>query len=229
MKMKKTVTLLNNLELKYFEEIYQCLRNFPEWEMENVFIEKTREHNECRVFPLKFYVRDKNTRLSVAAHEAGHAIAMIATHGSVDTAVIDVKNHPEGWLGFVAPANGRKDTSDHQPIRQDGMPCKPLVIIDILIESGGFVGESFVGKRAGSNHEKFMIYCRCRYLDERDEAEPLTNWTHYVDWCRKIILNNENLFWRIIDDLLANSEMTDPVKILLHDRVKKEPTELFFN
>ncbi|MBA3757173.1 MAG: hypothetical protein H0X02_13570 [Nitrosomonas sp.] len=228
--MKKTVKLLNNREHKDFEVIYQLLSNFPGWKMENVFTSKTFEHNECEKCSRVFYTRDKLNRLSIAAHEADHAIVMAAAYGVVGEAIIDVEGHPEGWLGWVKSAFGqKKDESDYQPIEQDvGMPCKPAVIRAILIESCGFVGESFVGKKIGSNHEKFLIYCRCRHLDERDEVEPLTNWTHYVDWCRKIILNNENLFWRIIDDLLANSEMTDPVKILLHNRVKKESPNLFF-
>ena len=196
--MKKTVALLNNRERNEFEEIYQWFKNFPGWNMENVFVNKTNEHTECEKFPRISYINGKATRLSLAAHEAGHALAIVATHRLVDKAVIDVENHPEGWLGFVASCR-HKDSGDSQPIKQEGMPCKPLVIINILIESAGFVGESFVGKRTGSNHEKFVIYCRCRHLDDMDEVEPLTNWVRYVEWCRKIILKNETLFWRIID------------------------------
>jgi hypothetical protein len=228
--MKKTVILLNNRERKYFEDIYQWLSNYPEWNKENVFIEKTYEHNECEKLPQVFYTKDKTTRLSVAAHEAGHSIVIAATYGFVGEAIIDVEGHHKGWLGWVTSARGLdKDANDYQPIEQKiGMPCKTLVIRDILIKSGGFVGESLVGKNTGSNHEKFLVYCRCRHLDERDEMEPLTNWIHYVDWCRRIVLHNEDLFWRITDELLANSELTDSGKALLHNSINKEPAELFF-
>lgn len=224
--MKKKSLLLNNLERKYFEEIYQSLNNYPEWEMKNVFNEKTLEYKEFRIFPLKFYVRDKTTRLTISAHEAGHAIVMAATYGAVDKAVIDLVDHPEGWLGFVAPR--QKDASDHPPIVQEGMPCKPAMKMDILIDAAGFVGESLVGKMTGNYHEKFLVYCRCRYLDDQEGAAPLTNWVQYVEWCKRIILNNENLFWRITDDLLAHSEMTESIKKLLYSGIRKEPTVLFF-
>lgn len=226
--MKKTVMLLNNLERKYFEEIYQCLNDDQQWKMKNVFNQGTAEYNECRVFPLKFYTRDKPTRLSVAAHEAGHALVLTATHGHIGRAIIDVKDHPKGWIGWV-DHQVSKGNKDYWSIKQEGMPIMPLIRIDTLIESGGFVGESFIGKMTGGNHEKFMVYCRCRFLDDRDGVEPLTNWNYYINWCRKIILNNENLFWRIIDDLLENSELTESVKILLHNGIKKEAPNLFFN
>jgi len=226
--MKKSEELLNNLERKYFEEIYQCLNDYPQWEMKNVFNEGTTEYNECRVFPLKFYARDKPTRLSVAAHEAGHAVVMEAINCPVGEVVIDIKDDPGGRVGWVMP-QVYEGSKDYWSIKKDGMPSKQVIQIDTLIESGGFVGESLIGKRTGGNHEKFMVYCRCRFLDDRDEVEPLTNWNQYINWTKKIILNNEKLFWRIIDDLLAHSNMTDPIKNLLRRRVKKESPNLFFN
>lgn len=226
--MKKTVPLLNSLERKYFEEIYQCLNNYYLWDMENIFNGNTPERDEFKTFPLRFYVRDKNTRLSIAAHEAGHAIVAAATYKLVDEVVIDAKDHPEGWLGWVhSSARGKKN--DDPPINQTvGMPPKPIMIIDILIDAAGFVGESLIGKKTGANHEKFLVYCRCRHLDNLDGVEPLTNWIHYIEWCRKIILNNEKLFWKVIDDLLTNSSLTDPIKTLLNNTTEKEPIDLFF-
>ncbi len=229
--MKKKVKLLNNLERKYFEEIYQCLKDYPLWDMENIFNGKTPERDEFKTFPLRFYVRDKNTRLSVAAHEAGHAIVAAATYKFIDEVVIDGKDHPEGWLGWVtsSPRNARRDNDGDSPVKLNiGMPPKPIIIIDILIDAAGFVGESLIGKKTGANHEKFLIYCRCRHLDDLDGVVQLTNWTHYVEWCRKIILNNDKLFWKVIDDLLTNSSLTDTIKTLLNNTTEKEPIELFF-
>lgn len=229
--MKKSVLLLNHLERKGFEEVYHYLVNYSNWKMENIFIANTPEWNEFRRLPYRylppaFRQGKKLNRLAIAAHESGHAIAMAATYGAVDKAVIDLVDHPEGWLGFVAPR--QKDASDHQPIVQEGMPCKPAMKMDILIDAAGFVGQSLVGKMTGSYHEKFLVYCRCRYLDDQEGASPLTNWILFVEWCKRIILNNENLFWRFTDDILMNSEMTESIKALLYSSIKKEKTELFF-
>lgn len=229
--MKNKVLLLNHLERKGFEEVYRYLVNYSNWDMKNIFIAETPEWDKFRKLPYRylppaFRQGKKLNRLAIAAHESGHTIAMTATYGVVDKAVIDVKDHPEGWLGFVAPRR-QKDASDRQPIVQ-GMLCTPIIKIDILTDAAGFVGESLVGKMTGSYHEKFLVYCRCRYLDDQEGAAPLTNWVHYVEWCKRIILKNKNLFWSITDDLLAHGEMTETAKILLHRTIKKQPTELFF-
>lgn len=227
------MNLLNNLECKAFEDEFQWVTAHNDWRIENIFT--------CGAFKmlnvmgnsrLIFTGKNKLSRLNIAAHEAGHAIVMAAAHGVVGEAVIDVKDHRGGVLGWVKRASAQEEKNESDYCLPKGqkfdMPCKPIVIMDLLILSAGFIGESFVGKKTGSNHEKFLIYCRCRHLDDLNEVEPLTNWNHYVEWCKKILLKNEALFWRVIDDLLANSEMTESVKILLHNRVKKEPTELFF-
>ncbi|MBS0300376.1 MAG: hypothetical protein JSR32_10735 [Proteobacteria bacterium] len=220
--------LLNNREVKVFEREYQWLSNLPFWRMENILICGTFESKQLDKFARAVYTgRNKLNRLNIAAHETGHAIVMEATHlNCVGDAVIDVKYHPEGRLGWVTPYREHKEASE--PIEQEGMPCKPLVIIDILMTSGGFVGQSLTGKKTGSNHEKFLIYCRCRYIDDMAGMEPITAWNHFVPWCERIILNNEDLFWRITDDLLANSELTESCKIFLRSRIRKEPLELFF-
>lgn len=229
--MSKKMANLSSSERKAFEREYQWLSNFPLWKMENVFVKETFERNQCmKNLCRSFYTSGaKLNRLDVAAHEAGHAIVMAATYGRVGEAAIDIEGHPEGLVGWVSPNHKHKDASDYQPIEQEaGMPCKPEIIRDILIHSAGFVGESLVGKKTGSNHEKFLIYCMCRHLDDLNAAKPLMNWAYYINWCRKIISNNEKLFWRVVDDLLATSKLSDSAKNLLHTSITKEPTELFF-
>ncbi len=229
---KKRVTamlLLNNREFQRFETTYQNLQAHPEWKMENIFYKKSDEREEFKRCSRLFYTRtSKLNRLNVATHEAGHAIVMAATHKRIAEAKIDVKDHPEGWIGFVAPEIKDKDASDSQSMEQkEEILYEPMVIIGLLVSAAGFVGESFCGKKVGSNHEKFLIYCRTRFLDDVIGAKPLTNWAYYIDWCRNIILNNENLFWRITDDLLKNSELSNEGKTLLHDQIKKEPSHKF--
>lgn len=221
---------LNKRDSKDFENAYQWLNNFPGWKMENVFLKKTFEHNECEKYSRVFYIRGrKQNRLIVASHEAGHAIVEAATYGYVKEAVIDVEDHLDGWLGWVKSGEKHKGANDCQQAEQESkMPCKPEIIRYVLIKSAGFVGESLVGEKTGSNHERFLIYCGCRYLDDLSGAEQLNNWSYYINWCRNIILNNENLFWRTTDDLLANSKLTESLKTLLHKRIKKEPADLFF-
>lgn len=226
---RKNNHFLSKRDGKDFENAYQWLSSFPGWKMKNLFIDETFEHNQCKKYSRVFYTRDKKqNRLMVAAHEAGHAIVIEATYGSVNEAVIDVEDHPEDYLGWVK-SGGKHKGAKHQPVDQESkMPSKPEAIRNILIASAGFIGESLVGKKTGSNHERFLVYCGCRYLDDLAGAELLTNWNYYVNWCRNIILNNENLFWGITDDLLANSKLTESSKTFLHNRIKKEPTDLFF-
>lgn len=233
--MKKTPAKhLSNREYKSFETVYMGFRNHPFWRMENIFVDETREHYElceqvAKVFSGLFR-SCKTNRLEVAAHEAGHAIVIAGTYGAIDEAVIDIKDHPDGWLGWVTPSSehARKEKIDNRPADETEMPSKPVIKRDILIKSGGFVGESFVGRKAGSYHEKPLVYFRCRYLDEVAGERSLVNWTRYVTWCEQIIRNNETLFWMVIDDLLANSKLSNTVKTELHDKIKKEPSELFF-
>lgn len=229
--MRKTVTHLKNQELREFELFYQMFGSLPEWNMENLFVNESFERKQCMENLCRSFSTSgvKHNRLSIAAHEAGHAITMTATYGYVAEVAIDVVGDPDGLIGWVKPAHEHKGESDYKVIKQYvSMPCKPEIIRDILIDAAGFVAETFTGKKTGSNHEKFLVYCECRYLDDLVDAEPLTNWIHYINWRIRIILNNETLFWRLADDLLEHSALTDPIKILLHNRVKKEPTELFF-
>lgn len=227
--MRKKMAHLSSSERKGFEIAYQYLKSFPGWEMENIFTEETPEYRELAEISRVFYVRDKMNRLSLAAHEAGHAIVMAATYGAVGEAVIDVKEHPKGLLGWVIPVNWSDDASAGQMIDQkEIMLCKPVVTRNILIKSAGFVGERLTGKKTGNNHEKFLAYCMCRHLDDQGVTEPLMNWDYYINWCRKVISNNEKLFWRVVDDLLATSKLSDSAKNLLHTSIKKEPTKLFF-
>lgn len=225
--------LLNNREYKEFEDEFKWVTGHPNWRIENIFTYGTFETLNVMNKPGYIFTgKNKPSRRNIAAHEAGHAVVMAASHGVVGKAVIDVKDHPRGFLGFVKRASAQEENNESDYCLSEGqkfdMPCKPIIVMDLLIEAAGFVGESFTGKKVGSTHEKFLVYCKCKHLDKLNEAEPLTNWNHYIDWCRRIILNNEKLFWRITDDLLANSELTDSGKTLLHSRVKKEPTELFF-
>lgn len=152
--MKNRVLLLNYQERKGFEETYQSLANCPEWQMENVFIHETIERKQFNRLPHfdlppVFHLRKRPNRLTLAAHESGHAIVMEATHcRTVGKVSIDLVDHPEGFLGFVEPQGRNKEASDHPPAEQEGvMPCKPMMIIDILIDAAGFIGESFVGKK----------------------------------------------------------------------------------
>ncbi|MER2513775.1 MAG: hypothetical protein ABTQ25_15370 [Nitrosomonas ureae] len=224
---------MNHLERKGFEEVYHYLVNYSNWKMENIFIANTPERNEFRRLPYRylppaFRQGKKLNRLAIAAHESGHAIAMTASYYVVGKAVIDIKDDPDGVVGRVSLEGYKEPNGDHPPIVQESMPCTPIIKMDILTDAAGFIGESLVGKMTGSYHEKFLVYCRCRYLDDQEGAAPLTNWIRFIEWCKRIILNNENLFWRITDDLLTNSKLTDPCKTLLHSCIKKEKTELFF-
>lgn len=231
--MKNKVLLLNHLERKGFEEVYHYLVNYSNWRMENIFIANTPEWNEFRRLPVRylpqaFRQKKKLNRLSIAAHESGHAVVMAASYCFVGKAVIDIKNHPDGAMGMVYPAGYKEPNGDHPPTVQESMPCTPIIKINILIDAAGFIGESLIGKTTGAYHEKFLVYCQCRHLDDQEGAAPLTNWILFVEWCKRIILNNENLFWRLTDDLLAHSEMTESIKKLLHSGIRKEPTVLFF-
>lgn len=177
-----------------------------------------------------FYVRNpKPNRLTIACHESGHAVVMAATYGSIGSAKIDLKNHPNGFLGMVTPVVYEPQDKGGQLIRQESSSlCAPAVIREILISSGGFCGESFCGKQEGSNHEKFLTYFRCRILDEAVKVPPLTNWNYFVNWAKQIILNNRTLFWEVVDDLLKNGELTNGIKNILHQKVKKESPHKFF-
>lgn len=225
--MRKTVTHLNNRELKEFEIFYQTLGSLPEWDMKGLFVNESFERDQCmnNLYRSFSTSRGKLTRLAVAAHEAGHAIAMAATYGHVGEAVIDITEHPDGVLGWVTNVSCNKHKTIKQEVR---MPSKPEIIRGILIDSAGFVAEAFAGRKTGSNHEKWLIYCGCRYLDDLVEAEPLTNWIHYINWCRKIILNNQTLFWRVTDDLLEHSKLTNEMKTILHANIRQEAADLFF-
>lgn len=89
------MSLLNKREREVFENDYQWLSNFPGWKMENVFTLETFESRELDKFSrLIFTGKNRLSRLNIAAHEAGHAIALAATYHSVDSAAIDVKDHP---------------------------------------------------------------------------------------------------------------------------------------
>lgn len=229
-KRATAIFLLNNREYQQFENAYQNLQVHPEWKMENIFFAGLAEHEAFKGCSRLFYTgtREQN-RLNVATHEAGHAIVMAAVHARVAEAKIDIKNHPENWAGVVVPESRNKDASDYPQITEElkKIFLSGRIVIDILITSAGFVGESLSGKKVGANHEKFLIYCSTRFLDGVVGAEPLTNWLYYVNWCRNIILNNKNLFWRIANDLLKNSELSNEGKTLLHDQIKKEQFSKF--
>lgn len=220
--------LLNNREFKEFEIVYQSLKGYPDWRMENIFHSKSREYDEFKTCGRLFYVRIKQNRLMLASHESAHAVVFSATYRYVDSVNIDLKGHPEGLLGMVTPACERKDESCQLIQHESEIPCKPLVIMNLLVKAAGFIGESLVGRKTGSYHEKFHVYCQTRFLDDKDQVAPLTNWEFYVCWCKKIILNNENLFWRVVDDLLKNSQLTNEIKDLLHSKIKKESATKFF-
>ena len=216
--------LLNKRECREFERVYQWLKIHPEWNMKNIFDSKTFERLEFEKCNRLFYTPQKQIRLHVAAHESGHSIVMASCRCRVDSVRIDI-NDSNGTLGKVTPAAKPKQhlTDDEQELLR-----KPMIIIDILIKAGGFVGQSFMGNRTGAYHEKFLVYCMCRHLDDRDQVGPLTNWQHFIKWCRNIILNNEILFWRVVDDLLKNSQLTNEIKDLLHSKIKKESATKFF-
>ncbi|MBK7353485.1 MAG: hypothetical protein IPI97_01770 [Nitrosomonas sp.] len=217
--------LLSGYERKQFEYVYESLRMYPDWQMENIFVEDSSERKEFEKCNQLFYTRAKQIRLTVACHEAGHCVVLAACRVRVGSAKIDI-NSSDGTLGETLPgfkSNNKQLTDDEQELLR-----KPMIIIDILIKSGGFVGQSFVGARSGSNHEKFLVFCMCRCLDDEDGAQPLTNWSHYIEWCRRIIKTNENLFWRVTDDLLKHSELSNEIKTLLHNQIKKEPSYKFF-
>lgn len=216
--------LLNGRERQEFELVYHRLKIHPLWEMENIFHAHTVERSEFKKCNQLFYTREKQIRLTVAAHEAGHSVVMAACRCRVDSVKIDIHDS-NGTLGKATPAT--KPKQQLTDVEKE-LLRKPMIAINILIKSGGFVGQSFVGAKSGSFHEKFLIFCQTRYLDDKTGSEPLTNWKHFIKWCRDIILNNEILFWRVVDDLLKNSQLTNEIKDLLHSKIKKESSTKFF-
>lgn len=222
--------LLNGLERREFEKVYQALKIHPLWHMENIFHQKTFERSEFEKCGQVFYTRNpRPNRLSVATHEAAHALVLMATHQRVDSAEIDIENGGE-LLGIVRTGGECKDLSGGQLTEHKaGIPSKPLIVMDILVQSAGFIGESLVGRKTGAYHEKFLVFCQSCYLDDKDGLEPMTSWKHYIAWAKQIIKINEILFWRTADELLKNSKLSNEFINLLHSAIKKESVHKFFN
>lgn len=220
--------LLSHRERREFEKVYQALKIHPLWHMENIFHQKTFERSEFEKCSNVFYSRIKQNRLMLAAHEAAHALVLIATHQHIASVEIDIKNGGE-LLGLVRTGGECKDLSGGQLAEHEaGIPSKLLIVMDILVQSAGFIGESLCGRRMGSYHEKFLVYCQTRFLDELDQVELLQNWSNYIGWCKEIISNNANLFWRIANELLRNSKLSSEFMNLLHNQIVKESPNKFF-
>jgi hypothetical protein len=82
---------LSRRELRIFETLYQGLKNYPGWRMQNIFNERTREHYAIYVqcaTELALASNRKHTLINVANHEAGHAVVIAAVHWKIGEAVI---------------------------------------------------------------------------------------------------------------------------------------------
>ena len=219
--------LLNKRECREFERVYQWLKIHPEWNMKNIFHSKSREYDEFKTCGRLFYVRIKQNRLMLASHESAHAVVFAATYHQIAKAEIDLNDN--GVSGRVKTLSQPKNTRDCKWIDDESVILsKPAIALNALSSAAGFVGEAFVGRREGSNHEKFLVFCMTRFLDDLSGTQPLTNWEHYVRWCKEIILNNEHLFWRTTDELLKNSKLSNEFIELLHRAIKKESSLKFF-
>lgn len=228
--MKMTVKHLNNRELKAFNRFYETLKEFPDFKFQNIFNSQTREYYSikslCSNLLHKELGRSKLIRLNVSIHEAGHAVAMAATHWKVGEAVLS--DDGKSLAGHVAPP-GYTGEQSYEPIETSLLPTKYEIHSKILIDAAGFVAEeTFANFKSRAYHEKFLTFVQSRYLDELNGNDPLHHWNFFMNWCRSILINNEQLLHAISDELLEFNQLTKDSIDLLHRRVKREQPHLFF-
>jgi hypothetical protein len=233
--MNSQAKLLTRRELAGFERIYQnVLKTQPGFHFQNLFTDGTYEAFAVSdVISLAFkekFPRREQTRLTVAAHEAGHSVIMAATYCPVGSAEIDIPANDWGVAGRVKPLAGMDEDEPPAVLTEEEMPPKPLVAMSILVAAGGFVAESFVLKSdtRGSYHEKFLVYCQTRYLDEQEKTAGLYHWNHFIKWTLEIIQKNRSVFEEVIENLLRDSELSSAALARLHSNIKQENASLLF-
>ncbi len=221
---KSQAVFLNRKELFAFEKLYQALKSYPGFRMENIFNYQTREHYSIKIQCANLLHKElhkNNPRLNVAIHEAGHAIVMTATYAEVGEAVISV-NDNGGFIGHVA-SPGYTGELDYEPIETSALPPKSVIHSDILTDAAGFVAEEvFTTFHSNAYHEKFLTFVQSRYLDEINHNDLYHHWNFFMHWCKRILLNNEALLHAIAEELLKFEQIAKDSIDLLHSKVKRE-------
>jgi hypothetical protein len=117
--MTRIIKYLSKREQILFEKMFRTVEAFyPSWRMGNIFHARTREYFSLHEQLPKYLWSEKNqrnlkckkSRESVALHEAGHAIVMVACHKMVAKAVTLDDADTEGRLGYVLPEGAREFT-----------------------------------------------------------------------------------------------------------------------
>lgn len=228
---EKKKMFLSRRELRIFETLYQGLKHYPGWRMQNIFNDRTREHyaiyEQCAT-ELALAANRKRTLINVANHEAGHAVVMAAVHWKIGEAVLENNNAHGGYSGYVK-TQGYEELNDYEPIENAPMPKKARIFSTMLANVSGFAAEHLFARLSHSYHEKLISYCQCRFLDERDSARALTNWHYFMVWCKQILLRNQQIYHVVVKDLIDNKVMTEATKHRLHNEVKKENVNKFYN
>lgn len=232
MTKKSQAVFLTRKELIAFESLYQALKKYPGFKMENVFTYRTREYYAVSKQAADAIWRNfsgKSSKLLIAIHEAGHAVTMAAIREEI--AVVEIFKEPHGSFGgHVMPIDYVKSDEDYEPIETAPLPCKPLIYIELLTNISGFVAENiFTRTHPHQYHEKFLAFVKTRYLDEANKIDPLHHWNFFMKWCERILKANENIFHKITEGLLQHETLPQALLDELYQEVKQESVSLFFN
>lgn len=218
-------------ELKAFEAMYHSLKSFPGFNMDNVFTHRTREHFAItKQVPTQLWrlFGCQSSKLSLAAHEAGHAVVITASGTMVEEVII--KADIKGFSGYVKPYGALDSDEEYTLVETAPVPCKPLIYIDVLRAVSGFVAEgTFTNTHPHQYHEKFSTFVQLRYLDELYESPQFYHWNYVMAWCENILKKNESAFHEIVADLLLHKTLSREFLNKLHQDIKREPADLFFN
>lgn len=231
---------LTKTQQEMFELYYQDFAPNEPWALAGLFSGGNAAYKMAtdimpEVFNKIFKVKGKNTRrLDIAYHEAGHAVVIAACSGKISTAWIDSKNpNKRKSLGNAAGAvesGNCQDDDDNETHDIVATIPLPVAVLSIMSSCSGFVGERFLTDHRvhSAFHERFLVYCQTRYLDDQDGKAPLTNWEYYTRSAREIIWRNDDLLWHVADDLLENGILSEDAKARLHSRIIKPPAAFFF-
>lgn len=232
---KKTsqAKFLKDKELKTFEALYQNLKIFPGFKMNNVYTYRTREEYAIREqVPAVIWQEFKHSnpgKLNLAIHEAGHAIVMSAVGETLESVVADFDEQGRIVKGYAAPVGAILLEETYEPLEIASIPCKPLIYMRCLVSVAGFSAETlFTNVHPCQYHEKFMNYVQLRYTDEQHECPSLHHWNYVVNWCAEILEKNEDILHRCVRELLKQKELSRTEITKLKIEVTQEPAPLFF-